>query len=328
MPIPNKFKAGETAASAELNANFTYLEGLLGEMSNEKELDTGKDFKFGSAGYIIGSPQKGFLSANSTEENVNVENTARGFLNLSWNAQKNETTRRWYRVNNLSGSSVLEIGARGIVFASTDKTTGDFASQLTPLFGVQNQDKADSAEVITPHIYMRQDVPIISTYVNPNNPSNKEDWTAENSDTQDFKKSLQRRRLTYVLFDVPKTVMENQSMAKGTQEINAMSFGVPKGAAMVELLVYVTATTNSGAGLIITPKISKSHRKYALIAHAYGGAYANVGRTAAQGHVAVYSGIYKKKGDSEDQGVQGLPLVLEATEAFSEVSIYVQGYWV
>lgn len=328
MAVPNKFRAGEIASSAELNANFAYIEDLLGALSNDEEIAPEKDLKMGSAGFVTGGMQRNLLPANQLANNLT--NAARGFINLTWNARPHAQTGRWQRYNGLSGSSVVELGDYGIVLATTNRRSGDLQSQLTPLFGAMNSDKDDADAA---HIYMRKDVPIVSTYDNPNNPKNEDNWRATDVH-QNYFSSLQRRRLTYVRFDEPKTIMEEKSMAKGKQEINVLSHGVPKQAAMVELLIYTTATYNSGAGLITMPKMKKPHRKYGLICHAYGGATAGWGRSAVQGHVPVYSGLYKLE-DGEYSTVAGNEggsiasvLILEATAAFSEVSIYIQGYYV
>lgn len=328
MAVPNKFRAGEIASSAELNANFAYIEDLLGTLSNEEEIAPEKDIKMGSAGFVTGGMQHNLLKGN--RENENLANAARGFINLTWNARPHTSTGRWQRYNALSGSSVVELGDYGIVMATTGRTTGDLQSQLTPLLGAMNGDYDDADAA---HIYMDPFAPIKTTYKNPNNPKDEENWRADDTN-QDYYTSLQRRRLTYVRFDEPKTVMEDQAMAKGKQEINVRSHGVPKQAAMVELLVYTTATYNSGAGLMVMPKLKKPHRKYGLICHSYGGATAGWGRSAVQGHVPVYGGIYKHE-DGEfktvaesEGGTEATVLILEATAAFSEVSIYIQGYYV
>lgn len=235
------------------------------------------------------------------------------------------------RVNQLSGSSVVEVSAYGVVMATTNRTTGELQSQLTPLLGVQNgfMDDADIS-----HIFMAKDVPIITQYNNPNNPNNKEGWEPANRTTQDYYNSIQRRRFTFVPFDEPKTIMEKKRIDKGEQKYNLLSYGVPKKASFVELLVYATATYDSGAGLIMKPDMDKTHMKYGLICHAYGGATAGWGRSAVQGKVRVYGAPEREVKEGEfvnapaSGTVSALPMVIEATAAFSEVSIYIQGYYV
>lgn len=328
MAIPNKFKPGEIASSAELNQNFTYIETLIGALSNEEEMAPEKDIKMGSAGLLNGGRQVNLLRGNRQTENIT--NNARGFINVTWNARPNASTGRWQRLNALSGSSVVELGDYGIVMATTSRTTGDLQSQLTPLLGAMNGDYDDLDAY---HIYMDPQAPIKTTYKNPNNPKDESNWRAKDVH-QSFQNSLQRRRLTYVRFDEPKTIMEEKSMPKGTQEINLLSHGLPKEAAMVELLVYVTATYNSGAGLFLMPKLKQTHRKYGLICHAYGGSSAGWGRSAVQGNVPVYKGVYKLEDgtytetDIDEGGEESSLLVLEATASFHEVSIYMQGYYV
>lgn len=317
MPLPHKFRAGEIASSSELNANFVYIEGLLGALSNEEEIAPEKNLKFGSGGYVTGDVTRSIITDSRTQ------NAVRGFMHLTWNLVPNATTKRWQRVSTNSGSAILQLGDRGVVIAVTNRRTGDVQSQLTPQFGVMSQGDDDEGDV--PHIFMGKDIPIFTTYGNPNNPNNDTTWRAEGLH-QDYYRSLQRRRLTYVHFDEPKTIMENKHVDKGTQQINLLNHGVPKNAAMVELSVYTTATYNSGAGLFLMPNVEKPHRKYGLICHAYGGQSAGWGRSAVQGKVALHKG---KDPNSEDNKVllSGI-LNLEATAAFSEVSIYVQGYYV
>lgn len=333
MPLPYKFRAGETAASAEINANFIHLESLIGALSNEEEIAPEKKLKFGSAGYVTGEVTKSIIADSRTP------NAQRGFMHLTWNLTPNATTGRWQRVSTNSGSAILQLGDRGVVVAVTNRRTGDVVSQLTPQFGVMSQGNDDEMDV--PHIYMGKDIPIFTSYTNPNNPNNDDKWKAEGLH-QDYFRSLQRRRLTYVHFDEPKTIMEDKKVDKGTQHINLLSHGVPKNAAMVEVLVYCTATYSSGAGLFLMPNVEKPHRKYGLICHAYGGATAGWGRSAVQGKIALHKGKDPKQDEKKDTKdtttttttkdentvlLSGI-LALEATAAFSEVSIYIQGYYV
>lgn len=328
MAIPNRFRAGEVASSSELNENFTYIENLVGTLSTDDELVPEKDLKFGSAGFVTGGLQLNLLPAN--KETNNLANAARGFINLSWNAKPHKTAGRWQRHNSASGASVIELGDYGIVMATTGRRSGDLQSQLTPILAVMNSDLSAPDAY---HVYMDPFAPIKTTYKNPNQPAGTSSWSAPDVN-QSYAGSLQRRRLTYVRFDEPRTVMENKKFAKGKQEINVLSHSVPKQAAMVELLVYTTATARSGAGMIVMPKMKSPHRKYGLICHSYGGNYANWGRSAVQGHVPVYSGLYKLKdgeyqsAESNEGGAQASVLILEATEEFSEVSIYIQGYYI
>lgn len=207
---------------------------------------------------------------------------------LTWNAEQ-KSDGKFSRIASNQPATVLRIGNNGAAVRLTATKSGDLNAQLTEAWAIRSTDK---------NHYM---------FLRPN-------FHIQSVDTAT--PTLQQYRLTYVPLVEPITLYENSYLGAGSRTWNLYERGIPKDAIGVTVQLYITATTYSGAALVISQDRQKKHRKYGVAANAYGGNAAMYGRTSAQGFVPLGVGAYAGR------------VFEERTAALSEASCWIQGYWV
>jgi hypothetical protein len=218
-----------------------------------------------------------------------------GFLpsnvHLGWNVEQYSSGGKTLvrRFADKKPASMVHLGEAGFRVFTTGETTGNLEPQLKETLAVRMENKER-------WVYIDNAVSIRGSNTRP--------------------LELDNTRLTYVAFSEPRTIMEGKWQGVGDDTINAFSYGVPSNAYAVELMVYATATTSSGAAYKLMRAEAKPHQRTGFITHAYGGNAAMYGRTANQGKVLMGRGAYAGK------------ITVNKTASFSEVSVYVQGYYI
>ena len=262
-----------------------------GEVASSSEMNENFDY-FAS---MIGdqTSQDGFRPNGPILVGPNAQLAGRNadFLHIGWNADQylQGATAKVRRIADGKAATFLRVGSDGFSVWTTSSTQGDLQAQAHEVFGVHATTGDD---------YI---------FIHPT-------WRFHQSKAMPWK--TDHVRTTYVAFSNPVTLYEGGWHGGGPKNHNVFNHGVPKQAIAVEVLVYATATPNSGAAVKLMQGASQPHQKTGFICHAYGGNAAHYGRSGAQGKVLIGRDAYAGQ------------IVEQRTAAVESLSIYVQGYYI
>lgn len=275
MAIPNTFTSGDIASSAEVNENFDYLSDIIGNGSDADAMTL--------PGTIILGPR----------ENVQItaeSDTAYGndsFVQIGWNTELYFASSQWNvrRFHADEVASALRIGRLGLEFYTTSNVTGSLNSRLNKIFGVRAMGGSD-------RVYIKSDVHIQRIDESPND--------------------LESYRLTYVPFENPVAIYENNNIYTGTKNRIASQHGVPETAIAIECVAYIKA--NAGASGTLTLMRAESTTTLGSGFAVY----------AAAGQKAYGSGIVHLGSD----GSYNTRFVEVRDADFAQASLFIKGYWI
>lgn len=115
MPLPYTFLSGDTARSAEVNANFNYLLNVLGDLVGPDRISTLKEFLMGNNSQVLFSA------------------TSQHYFQLGWNADYNHLGGGVFKYTRFvanKNATALRIGKDGAEFIMTSATSGDLDKQM------------------------------------------------------------------------------------------------------------------------------------------------------------------------------------------------------
>ena len=275
MSVPNTFTSGDIASSAEVNENFDYLSDIVGNDSDASALKL-------PGTVIIGPRQNAQITAES--------DTAYGddsFIQIGWNTELYFASGQWNvrRFNAGEVASALRIGRLGLEFYTTSNITGSLNSRLNKIFGVRARAGED-------RVYIHQDVHIQRTDSPPGD--------------------LDSYRLTYVPFEDPVAIYENNNIYEGTKNRIGSVHGVPESAKAIECVAYIKANAGTSGTLTLmraesSPTLGSGFAVY-----------------AAAGQKAYGSGVVHLGSD----GSYNTRFVEIRDANFAQASLFIKGYYI
>ena len=212
MGLPYTLVSGEIAKAAEVNANFSYIMDIIGQLSTPGSITQLGEFKVGPR----------MLALFSGAQDTGPDNLA--FFQLGWNINYNKVGSTWRYDRRIANNpaTTLRIGKKGLEVLTTSATSGDLNNQLSKVMGI-------TATAGEDRMFLKDDVHV-QNY----------DGTA---------RTIQDYRLTTVLLENPIPIYSNKYVPKGTSIFNAYNLGVPNHAQAILVYMHVTAANYSGAGM-------------------------------------------------------------------------------
>ena len=293
MPLPHVLAAGDVAHAQDMNDNFDYVVGLVGNLSD------GTNFR--PPGPIIMGPRGNtqFISSQDTTGAVDPLDQNNAFLQIGWNAEYYDTglvdglsrpIYKFRRYNAGERASAIRVGEDGFTVLTTGKTQGDLDSQMEKAFEVRPDD-ANGNRVYLPTSWG------FTNYDGP--PQDESDY-----------------RLMMTPMSPVATIYQDKTLQSGRTMHKASDYGVPPQAKALVISASVTTTpTDDEHGLMIYQAKNNPNNLhgFAVFTGETGGD--RVKTFTGQGIVILGIGSYAGK------------FYIERKKAFSSVSAYIIAYY-